>query len=651
MTTAPGGVDGTGGRQFPFAEVVGQDDAKLALQLLAVDPGIGGVLLRGEKGSAKTTLARGLAELLPGDAPFVDLPLGATEDRLIGTIDVATMLTGGELTVNPGLLAAANGGVLYVDEINLLADHLVDTLLDVSVSGRNRIERDGVSHHHDAGFVLVGSMNPEEGEIRPQLLDRFGLSVQITASADPLDRAEAVRRRLRFDGIDLAGPSDTESGTANGAGAEHGTTAETDRLRTALAAARPATVPNDLIETASRLALAVGAEGLRADLVLCRAAAANAGLHGRTVADENDLRRVAPLVLAHRSRRNPFDPPVLESEELADAIDDVLEQSTDDHTSNTPSENGSPPPAGPDDRSQPESREPHRPDGSPSNDTPTSPGPTAPMAVGTDRRQPSGGITPARASGMAAAGRRTMADGDNGRLVRDVDFESGSTRPIAVAATVRRLADRRRTEPDAIAEVGDLRQAVRERPAGSLLILVVDTSGSMGADQRARLATGTALGLLSEAYERRDHVALVCFGGDDAQVVLAPTGSVEVARNRLTTLDTGGATPLAAGLRQALNLVRTRRDNGRSPFVVVISDGRASGSPDALDDAMGAAADLRRAGVAGLVLDCESTMPRLGLAPRLAEAMGSPWVPAADLDPATASTTIRTISQDALDAR
>src|SRR5436309_11530820 len=184
---------------LPFSAVVGQDEAKLALLLVAIEPGLGGVLLRGQKGSAKTTLARGLARLLGPDAPFVELPVGATEDRLIGSIDLAAALTGGEVRFSPGLLAAAHGGVLYVDEVNLLPDHLVDVLLDVAASGVNRVEREGVSHQHDSRFVLVGSMNPEEGDLRPQLLDRFGLAVDMTTADDPADRAEAVRRRMAFE--------------------------------------------------------------------------------------------------------------------------------------------------------------------------------------------------------------------------------------------------------------------------------------------------------------------------------------------------------------------------------------------------------------------------------------------------------------------
>jgi magnesium chelatase subunit D len=184
---------------FAFSSVVGQDDAKLALLLCAIDPAIGGVLLRGQKGSAKTTVARALAALLPGEARFVELPLGATEDRVVGSVDLSEMLMAGTQRVRTGLLSDAHGGVLYVDEVNLLADHLVDVLLDVATSGVNRIERDGIAHTHPARFVLVGSMNPEEGDLRPQLLDRFGLSVTVTTSVDPAERADAVRRRLTHD--------------------------------------------------------------------------------------------------------------------------------------------------------------------------------------------------------------------------------------------------------------------------------------------------------------------------------------------------------------------------------------------------------------------------------------------------------------------
>src|SRR3954451_19526873 len=233
--------------RFPFSAVVGHDELKLALLLNAIDPKIGGGLLRGQKGTAKSTLARGLAGLLHDGAPFVELPIGATEDRLVGSIDLAAALTGGEQRFAPGLLAAADGGVLYVDEVNLLPDHLVDVLLDVAASGVNRVEREGVSHQHASRFVLVGSMNPEEGDLRPQLLDRFGLAADVTSPLDRGERAEAVRRRMAFDRDPAAFVAEWPE----------------EPLRPGPAA----TLPDELIRTVSALCVSVGAEGLRADLV------------------------------------------------------------------------------------------------------------------------------------------------------------------------------------------------------------------------------------------------------------------------------------------------------------------------------------------------------------------------------------------------
>ena len=292
---------------FPFSAVVGQDDVKLALLLNAIDRKIGGVVLRGEKGSAKSTLARGLSALLPGKAPFVDLPVSATEDRVVGSLDLESALTTGEKRFHPGLLADADNGVLYIDEINLLPDHLVDVLLDVAASGVNRVERESMSESHPSRFVLIGSMNPEEGELRPQLLDRFGLAVDVLSSPDPSERVEAVQRRLAFD--------DDPDGFA-AAWAVH------DRaLAERLAGTTPGQVPDDLLLAISQLCVAMGCEGLRADLVISRSAAALAGWEGRAVATIEDVRRVAPLALAHRRRRSPFDDPGLEQDEIDRALD------------------------------------------------------------------------------------------------------------------------------------------------------------------------------------------------------------------------------------------------------------------------------------------------------------------------------------------
>lgn len=568
---------------FPFDAVVGQDDSKLALRLAARDPLIGGVLLRGQKGSAKTTLARGLAALL-GDAPFVDLPLGATEDRVVGTLDTRAALTGGEIRFEPGLLAQADGGVLYVDEINLLPDHLVDVLLDVAVSGENLVERDGVSHRHPARFVLIGSMNPEEGELRPQLLDRFGLCVDVTAPTAIADRVEAVRRRLAFD-----------AGTDPFRGAQ---------MRVDAQERHPASsggVPDTVLEAASRLAFEVGAEGLRADLTLCRASAALASLDGRDEPTLDDLRRVAPLVLAHRSRRGPFDPPVTPPEELERAVQQAL------------------------DRPDPGERD--EPATDPDLDG-ASAAPERPFVVsGSTRRPPP---TPTR------TGRSPR-----GRAIRDEP--AGPTSSISVVPTARAAAARRRFDPDAVLDESDLRTAVRVAERSRVIVLCVDLSGSMGAPQRAEAASGTVLGLLADAYERRDKVGLVTFRGDEATTVLTPTGSIEVARNRLDGLVTGGETPLALGLAEAFRVAERSVDDTTDALVAVLTDGRATGA-GGFDAALDVAARFPRSNVDAVVLDCESGANRLGLAVRLAEALGAAHVRVSDLAPAHLAGTVRSIA-------
>jgi magnesium chelatase subunit D len=542
---------------LPFSAVAGQDDAKTALLLAAIQPRLGGVLLRGHKGSAKTTLARGLARLLPGDAPFVELPLGATEDRVLGSLDLSELLTNANARYRPGLLAAAHGGVLYVDEINLLADHLVDVLLDVAVSGIHRVEREGISHEHPARFTLVASMNPEEGELRPQLLDRFGLAVDIETPVDPEVRRIAVETQLAADAD---------------AGSLQPYFDRDAQLRERIAAVEPAPVPDEVISVASRIAVAVGAEGLRADLMLCRAAGAYAGLHDRALATTEDVQRVAPFVLAHRRRRAPFDEPGIAPDELDDAMARALQPTNDREIEPAPPDAG--------------------------REAPPLAGKSAPSST---------------------AGRRTQAAGPRGRFVRDAPATE-TTVSIAVGPTAVALARRRAIEADADLAPGDLRAAVREAKTGVLVILVVDTSGSMGADQRIAAAKGVALELLTDAYQHRDRVALIAFRGEDAEVVLRPTGSVEIARARLTALPVGGTTPLAAAFDAAHVLgARARRDQGLSPYLVLITDGRAtSGGDDPVGAARIAATRVADAGIPALVVDAETGPARLGLAADLA---------------------------------
>ncbi len=604
---------------FPFVAVVGLDDVKLALLIGAVEPRLGGVLLRGEKGSAKTTLARGLAELLPGDPPppFVDLPLGATEDRVVGTLDLAAALKQGEARFRPGLLAAADKGLLYVDEVNLLPDHLVDVLLDVAVSGVNRVERDAVSHEHMSRFFLVGSMNTEEGELRPQLLDRFGLSVEVRSSTEPAERAEAVRRRLAFD-ADPAGFS-TEWSKA------------TTELGERLERFEPSELPPALIEVAARMAVALGADGLRADIALCRAAAARAGLEGRPTATLEDLEAVAPLALGHRRRRGPFDEPGVTQAEIAEALEQATSPVETPADEREPGRASSPGGEADGPRSNGGTGggapEPEHADPPPAGSDPV----TAQLALGGERRS----LYRRSATPQASSRGRTVSDrvpGGRGRVVAAVPAGENPGR-VAVAATLARTAEHRRvsvvngvTAPPI--EAADILQVVAEHKPARLVVMCVDTSGSMGTEARARAAKGAVLRLLTDAYQRRDRVAVVGCSGAGASVVLRPTASVEVARARLEALPTGGRTPLAEAIVRGVEVCLSPSSQGYSPVLVLVSDGRATAAPDGLDPvtaALEAADRVARARVTALVVDVEAGSGGVGLrlGEELAERMGA----------------------------
>jgi magnesium chelatase subunit D len=621
--------------RFPFSAVVGQEQARLALILAASEPRIGGVLLTGEKGSAKTTLARGLASLLPGDAPFVELPLGALEDRVLGALDLKEVLGTGERHLTPGLVAQANGGVLYVDEVNLLADHLVDVLLDAAASGICRVERDGVSAVYESRFVLVGSMNPEEGELRPQLLDRFGLAVSVEAPKEAAMRAEAVRRRLEHDTDPVAFVRRFEE--------------EEDRLRRCLATARPASLPDVLVEQVAELCVLLGAEGLRADVVCCRAASALAGIEGRGEATPGDVRRVAAMVLGHRRRRGPFDEPGVDRAELERALDEVFGRGEQD---GGPGSTGAASSGGEQSGNASErdgalqesvsSKETKGDSGAPGTTegetlglpdgllgTQLSSGHLVPRAVPGPGRQSSARRT------SVVPGKRVKSEGRRGRFLRSIepDPAGGFTGAVAVSdSLVAALGRGRRPtgsdtgEGDLLVGPEDLREAIHEEQVSCLMVLAVDVSGSMGATKRLEAARGAVVSLLLDAYRMRDRVAVVCFGGGGARELMKPTGSVEVARARLSEVPTGGRTPLASGIAKALEVATRPSASLVVPMIALVSDGRATAAGESADpfgEALDEARRVRQAGVPAVVLDAEAGGARLGLAERIASVMGA----------------------------
>ncbi|MFC8501348.1 magnesium chelatase subunit D family protein [Pedococcus sp. NPDC057267] len=657
---------------YPFSAIVGADDMALALVLTTVAPDVGGVLVRGEKGTAKSTMVRALAEVLPaqrvvtgcrfgcdprhpdpgcpdgphpGDTPahdrparLVELPVGATEDRVIGSLDLSRALGAGETAFDPGLLAAAHRGILYVDEVNLLHDHLVDLLLDAAAMGRNTVERDGVSMSHAARIVLVGTMNPEEGELRPQLLDRFGLTVEVAASREPSERAEVVRRRLAFD----ADP-DTFSGSY---AAEQAVLR--DRIRRAQEALPAVRLSEWALTTIATVCAGFDVDGMRADLVTARAARAHAAWDGRTEVTREDIRAAARLALPHRRRRNPFDAPGLD-EDLLDAL--LGDEAPDDD----PEPDGPPPRDtgdGPDDS---QTQDPGRSDHA-GPDSPTGATPGADPQVG-DQSEPDAGAeevpepVPAplpsatavaeahdpyrarrlqvRGTGQGEPGRRSRAITSWGRTVGASSGGEGRIHlPATIAAAAPHQGRRGRTGP-LLLHAQDLRHRITQGREANLVLLVVDASGSMGARQRMAEVKTAVLSLLLDAYRGRDRVGVVTFRGDDASLALPPTSSVEAAARCLTDLPHGGRTPLAEGLRTAARVLELERirDPRRRPLLVLVTDGRATSGADALARVRWVADRWRSMGVDAVVVDCEAGRFRMGLAADLARRMGAEHIP------------------------
>ncbi|MEU1985643.1 VWA domain-containing protein [Nocardia sp. NPDC019395] len=658
-TLAPSGGDGEAG--FPFSAVIGQEQLQLALILCAVHPGIGGVLVRGEKGTAKSTVVRALARLLPpvtdesGARParLVELPVGATEDRVIGSLDLERVLRDGEQAFRPGLLAAAHHGVLYVDEVNLLHDHLVDVLLDAAAMGRVHIERDGVSHSHPARFVLVGTMNPEEGELRPQLLDRFGLTVDVAASRDVDVRMAVVRRRLDYE----AGPADFAAAYAS-ADAEIA-----DRILIARDRL-PGTALDDVeLRRIAALCASFDVDGMRADLVVARTATAHAAWCGRDAVTADDVRIAAELALPHRRRRDPFDEPGITPEQLDEAMRDAAEQAGDGGAEQTADHDDSPADeqhGGPDtgDGTQPPDDDPDGPGGGagrPEDESGERTGNSGgPSGTGQTSAPAAAPVRPPRwevaGLGEGAPGRRSRARTRQGRVVNATADLTGGLHLLGTlqAAVPRQWARGRRTGPLRLA-APDLRGAYREGREGNLVVFVVDTSGSMAARDRLAAVTGAVVTLLRDAYQRRDKVAVISVRGSEAELVLPPTSSTDIAVRRLSGLRTGGKTPLAAGLEKAREVVRRERvrDPRRRPMLVLLTDGRATGGTDPVARARAGADRLARDGVTSIVVDCERGMIRLGLAAELAAVLRGTVVRLTELTGSAVADAVRTGSSGA----
>ncbi len=601
-------------KEFPFVAIVGQDQLKIALLLNAIDPRIGGVLIRGDKGSGKSTLARGLAELLPDGAPFIEIPAGATEDRVKGSVDLEKLLTDGSIASNGGLLAAANGGVLYVDEVNLLPDHIVDLLLDAASSGINRVERDGVSAVFPAQFVLVGSMNPEEGELRPQFLDRFGLSVKSNGIDDPKLRKEALKRRLQFDADPEAFCLDyledqmqvvmrlKDLRSGNSVGSSYQLSAE---------------LSDHLMDMISELCISYQVEGLRADLTLARAAAAYACLMGREEVEEGDILDIAPLVMAHRARKDPFQG-VDEPSRFSSNQEQTGAKNSRNESINASAEAGN--------QGQGAERDPGQKPQGESGGSGSEPQGSS-ITFGNSRVSILGSLARANqaldyssrvgggSKGFAPTGYRRKTDGGD---LPGVGLDIVGTLTTATA----RVATEDRDVKQPYVRVDDLvfnRKLARQ---GRTVLVAIDLSGSVGMSFRIELSSMVIESILLEAYQSRDQVGVIVICQGEASLLQRPTRSIEMIRSKLSSLSTGGVTPLAKGIDLLNDQSSKLRQVGEEPYSILITDGRATGAPSAYQETLSACGRFRSARLDGCVIDIENSQILLGLAANIADEMG-----------------------------
>lgn len=703
---------------IPFPAIVGQPELKRVLLTVAVNDSLDGALIVGEKGTAKSTAVRGLVDLLPEQrvvaecrfscapddpsrqcpdcrerdadefsvetrpVPLITLPLGATRDRVVGTLSVEDALAG-EAEFDPGLLARANRGVLYVDEVNLLDDHLVDVLLDAAASGVNTVERDGVSVSHPANFTLIGTMNPEEGDLRPQLRDRFALRATVEGCRDIADRVEIIDRAIDR-GTD---PDPTEAHDA-----------DVERLVETVTEARErlprVSVPDEFKAEIAELCLDAGVDGHRGDIATARTAATLAALEHRTTVIESDVREAAAYTLPHRLRSTPFE----DEPELDDLLEDRFEEESrgeekgDDETAETTETDDDserePAPADGGERGTDDGNGRQRDESSESNDdhngdshgsdtddaesenaghgrrpngdrgsasaenehaehsdrddsAETSEAETEsdesgdesarPLVPGQRRAEIGDASAPELETPDATAERSANTSGSRASVAPDADNRGARIRteaasdagPIDAAASVRSAAARGAST----VEAGDLRQSVRTGETSTTIVFAVDASASMRPAMRT--AKGVVLELLRDSYQQKDDVAFVAFAGEEADVLLPPTNSVSLAARHLKELPSGDRTPLPAGLETARLVVE--QSDTETAIVVLVTDGRANvadGSPT--DATRNEARRLARTGTELIVVDAGDES-RAGLSALVADTADGERVPLSSL--------------------
>ena len=627
---------------LPFTAIVGQQNLKQALVLNAINPSLLGVLIRGEKGTGKSTAVRALADLLPEievvNCPFncspnnpalqcdichsnylagkkipivrrkikvVELPLGATEDRVTGSLDIEKALRKGIKALEPGILAEVNQGILYIDEVNLLDDHLVDILLDSAAMGVNIVEREGISVSHPSKFILVGTMNPEEGEIRPQLLDRFGLSVNITGTRAVRERIEIINVVEEFERNPEAFARKYER--------------KQQELRQRILEAREllddVKIPPRLLATVAEICLEFEVHGHRADFLIARAAKTIAAYNRRKSVNERDIKEAAELVLPHRVRRLPFEEPKPVTQRVRAILREKKGPAAKNKKANSESE------ASGDDEESDYLVHIDETEGAGKRTFGIGERKKAEIKLNKDKKRRTG-------SGRRA---RTLST-HSGKYVK-ARVPDGKTTDIAIDATIRAVAARKGTLK---IDKEDLREKVRAKKISSVIVFVVDCSGSMAAMKGMELVKSTVMALLEDSYQKRDKVGFIAVAGDKATVLLQPTSSVELAAKYLRNLPTEGKTPLPDGLYKGLQVMKTQLWKNRNiiPVMVLVSDGR--GNIPLVDDVkqeiVSLAREIRKQGINLVVIDTDDGFLKLGYSREIAEEGGGKYYRLNELD-------------------
>jgi len=642
---------------YPFSAIIGQDRMKMALILNAIDSGIGGVLVRGEKGTAKSTAVRALADLLPEitvvqgcpyschpdyrqgicsachdeeKKPFsrkmrvVNLPLNATEDMVLGGIDFGFAVRTGATRFQPGLLAKANRGILYVDEINLLDDHIVDIILDAASSGENVVEREGISFRHQAQFILVGTMNPEEGELRPQLLDRFGLCVHVNSEVDPEKRVLLMERREHYDADTHGFSSLYRNRNREIAG----------QIVSAGQSLTEVILPKSLTNFIVELCVQNNVAGHRADIVIARSATAIASYESRSTVTVDDIGRAAELALLHRRREISPPPPKPEEEKRSNPQNEAHEGPDDEQTDREQRQLEAK------ESAQSGLQESRRSDEQRGREKPSET--ETVFQIGPSFKVKSIFHNKDRILRRGSGKRsRTRTSQKQGRYVKSTQRRENND--LALDATLRAAAPYQKSRKSihglAVTIKGqDIRERIKEKRVGNFLLFLVDASGSMGARGRMIASKGAILSLLLDAYQKRDRVALVSFRKREAFVNLPPTSSVELAAKLLKDMPIGGRTPLSAGLAKSYELLRNHlvKEPSSRPITIIVTDAKANaafGDANPLQESLKVASAMAQEDrVKFVVVDTEEQgVVRFGLAVKLAGIMGAEYFKIEDL--------------------